>query len=139
MGQRKTCFTSSVEKPNNKNFSVNYVKETPLLPLFVIDIGYVRQVEQRSVLSDNDRAVDRNLTTVHVLLDFNSAQRKEFWSVRRLVCYNLEVTSKEPLMLNIHCSNTIMNYLLSVLASLSCIDQGAGLKKHLFKPEPQET
>ncbi len=29
-----------------------------------------------------------DLTTAHVLLDFNSAQRKEFWSVRRLVCYN---------------------------------------------------
>ncbi len=62
--------------------------ETPLLPLFVINIGYIRQVEQRSVLSDNDRAVDRNLTTAHVLLDFNSARRKEFWAVRRLVCYN---------------------------------------------------
>ncbi len=44
----------------------------------MINIGYVRQVEQRSVLSDNDRAVDRNLTIAHVLLDFNSAQRKEF-------------------------------------------------------------
>ncbi len=61
----------------------------PLLPVFVINIGYVRQVEQQSVLSDNDRAVDRNLTAAHVLLDFNSAQRKAFWSVRRLVCYNI--------------------------------------------------
>ncbi len=52
------------------------------------NIGYDRQVEQRSVLSDNDHAVDQNLTSVHVLLDFNSAQGKEFWSVRRLVCYN---------------------------------------------------
>ncbi len=76
------------KKPNNNNFSINYVKETPLLPLFVIYIGYVRQVKQQSVLSDNDRAADRNLTTAHVLLDFNLAQRKEFWSVRRLVCYN---------------------------------------------------
>ncbi len=79
------------KKPNNNYFSVNYVKETPLLPVFVINIGYVRQVKQRSVLSDNDRAVDRNLTTAHVLLDFNSAQRKEFWSVRRLVCYNIKL------------------------------------------------
>ncbi len=75
-------------KPNNNYFSVNYVKETPLLGLFVINIGYIRQVEQRSVLSDNDRAVDRNLTTAHILLDFNSEQRKEFCSVCRLVCYN---------------------------------------------------
>ena len=52
------------------------------------DIGYGRQVGQRAVLSDNDRAVGQNLTNVHVLLDFNSAQRKEFWSVHRLVCYN---------------------------------------------------
>ncbi len=81
MGQRETCFTSSVEKPYNNYFSVNYVKETPFLPLFVINIGYVPQVEQRSVLSDNDRAVDRNLTTAHVLLDFNSAQRKAHWYV----------------------------------------------------------
>ena len=77
------------KKPNNNYFCVNYVKETLLLPLFVINIRGVRQVEQRFVLSDNDRAVDRNLTTAHVLLDFNSAQRKEFWSVRRLVCYNI--------------------------------------------------
>ena len=89
MGQRETCFTSRVSKKlNNNYFSVNYVKETPLLPLFVINIGYGRQVEQRSVLSDNDRAVDQNLTTAHVLLEFNSAQRKGFWSVHRLVCYN---------------------------------------------------
>ena len=40
------------------------------------------------MLSDNDRVVGRNLTTAHVLLDSNSAQRKEFWSVRRLVCNN---------------------------------------------------
>ncbi len=66
----------------------NLLKETPLLPLFVRNIGYVLQVEQRSVLSDNDCAVDQNLTTAHVLLDFNSAQRKGFWSARRLVCYN---------------------------------------------------
>ena len=52
------------------------------------NIGHGRQVEQQSVLCDNDRAVDQNLTTAHVLLDFNLAQRKEFWSVRRLVCYN---------------------------------------------------
>ncbi len=78
------------KKPNNNYFSLNYVKETLLLPLLVINIGYVPQVEQRSVFSDNDHAVDRNLTTVHVLLDFNSAQRKEFWSVRRLVCINLK-------------------------------------------------
>ncbi len=89
MGQRETCFTSRVSKKlNNNYFSVNYVKETPLLPLFVINIGYGWQVEQRSVLCDIDRAVDQNLTTAHVLLDFNSAQRKGFWSVRRLVCYN---------------------------------------------------
>ena len=47
------------KKPNNNYFSVNYVKETPLLPLFVINIGYSRQVEQRSVLSDNDSTVDQ--------------------------------------------------------------------------------
>ncbi len=40
------------------------------------------------MLSDNDCAVDQNLTTAHVLLDFNSAQRKEIWSVCRLLCYN---------------------------------------------------
>ncbi len=40
--------------------------------------GYGRQVEQRDVLSDNDYAVDQNLTTAHILLDFNSAQRKNF-------------------------------------------------------------
>ncbi len=83
MGQRETCFILRVsEKFNNSYFSVNYVKGTPLLPLFVINIGYGRQVKQRSVFSDNDRAVDQHLTTAHVLLDFNSAQRKEFWSVR---------------------------------------------------------
>ncbi len=89
MGQRKTCLTSRVSKRlNNNYFSVNYVKETSLLPLFVKNIGYGRQVEQRSVLSDNDHAVNQSLTTAQVLLDFYSAQRKEFWSVRRLVCYN---------------------------------------------------
>ncbi len=36
------------------------------------NIGYDGQVEQRSVLSDNDRTVNQNLTTAHVLLDFNS-------------------------------------------------------------------
>ncbi len=76
------------KKPNNNYCSVNYVKETPLLPLFVINIGYIWQVEQWSVLSDNDRAVDHILTTAYVLLDVNSAQRKEFYYVRRLVCYN---------------------------------------------------
>ncbi len=87
-GKARLALHRVSKKPKNNYFSVNYVKETPLLSLFVINIWYVRQVEQRSVLSDNDRAVDRNLTTAHVLLDFNSAQRKEFWSVRRLVCYN---------------------------------------------------
>ncbi len=87
---RGLCWNVVVIGPGRSYnyFSVNYVKETPLLPLFVINIGYIRQLEQRSVLSDNDRAVDRNLATAHVLLDFNSAQRKEFWSVCRLVCYN---------------------------------------------------
>ena len=41
------------------------------------------------MLSDNDRSVDQNLTTEHVLLDFNPAQRKEFGSMRRLICYNI--------------------------------------------------
>ncbi len=50
------------------------------------NIGSGRQVEQRSVLSDNDHAVDQNLTNEHVLLDFNLTQRNEFWSVHRLVC-----------------------------------------------------
>ncbi len=43
------------------------------------NIGYGQQVEQRSVLSDYYRAVDQNLTSEHVLLDFNPAQRKEFF------------------------------------------------------------
>ena len=63
MGQRKTYFTSRVSKKlNNNYFTINYVKEMSLLPLFVINIGYGRQVEQRSVLSNNDNAVDQNLT-----------------------------------------------------------------------------
>ena len=75
------------EKPNNNYFSVIMLKRR-LIARFVKNIGYDWQVEQRSVLSDNDRAVDQNLTTAHVLLDFKSVQRKEFWSVCRLVCYN---------------------------------------------------
>ncbi len=55
---------------------------------FEKNIGYDWQAEQWSVLSQNDHAVDQNLTTAHVLFDFNSAQRKEFWSMHRLVCYN---------------------------------------------------
>ncbi len=82
-----------LKRLSNNYFSVNYVKETPLLPLFVINFGYGLQVEQRSVLSDNDRAVDQYLTAAHVLLDFNSAQRKTFWSLRRLGCYNSVPTS----------------------------------------------
>ncbi len=50
-------------------------------------IGYGWQMEQRYLLSDNDHAVDQNLTTACILLDFNFAQRKEFWSVRSLLCY----------------------------------------------------
>ncbi len=42
------------------------------------------------MLSDNDGAVNQNLTTVDILLYFKSAPRKEFWSVRRLVCYNTQ-------------------------------------------------
>ncbi len=56
----------------------------------MINIGYGRQVEQQSVLSDNDRAVDQNLTTAHVVLDFTLAHRNGFWPVRRLVCYNID-------------------------------------------------
>ncbi len=74
MGNARLGLHRVSKKPNNNYFSVNYVKETPLLSSFVINIGYIRQVEQRSVLSDNDRAVDQSLTTAHVLLDFNLAQ-----------------------------------------------------------------
>ncbi len=42
------------------------------------NIGYGLQVEQRSVLDDNERAVDQNLTTEHVLLDFNLARGINF-------------------------------------------------------------
>ncbi len=42
------------------------LKRRLLLPLFVINVGYGRQVEQRSVLSDIDRAVDQTLTTVRM-------------------------------------------------------------------------
>ncbi len=52
------------------------LKDALILLLFVINIGYDRQVKQWSVLSDNDCAVDQNC-----LLDFNSEERKEFWSV----------------------------------------------------------
>ncbi len=57
---------------------LNGLKTGTFIARFVKIIGYGQQVEQQSVLSDNDRAVDQNLATAHVLLDFNSAQRKEF-------------------------------------------------------------
>ncbi len=41
------------------------------------------------MLPDNDSAVDKNLTTVHILLDSNFAQRKEFWPVHSLLCDNI--------------------------------------------------
>ncbi len=49
-------------------------------------------MEQRYVLSDNDRTVEQSLATVHILLNFNFAQRKEIRSLRSLVCYNSELS-----------------------------------------------
>ncbi len=65
----------------------------------VKNIGNGRQVETWSVLSANDCAVDQSLTTAHVLLDFNSPQRKGFWSVHTLVCYNLIILAQNDLSL----------------------------------------
>ncbi len=39
------------------------------------------------MLFDNDRVVDQNLTTAHILSDFNSAQRKAFQVVDAQTIY----------------------------------------------------
>ena len=95
-GNAKLVSHRVSEKPNNNYFSINYVKETPLLHHLWKILGMIGKWNS-GLCCLTMTAQSTKIWPLRMFVGVypgNSAQRKEFWSVCRLVCYTKSQTCK---------------------------------------------